>query len=72
MIELFFAAGIPFAVYLIFINLPDLAEYANIIFWVFIACLILFGITAIIKAIFVIKDTVTTGGKGKTNVRKKK
>lgn len=69
MIELFFAAGIPFAIYLIFANLPDLEQYADIMFWVFIACLILFGITAIIKAIFVIKDTVTTG---KTNVRKKK
>ena len=69
MIELFFAAGIPFAVYLIFTYISTLKEYADIVFWVFIACLILFGITAIIKAIFVIKDTVPTG---KTNVRKKK
>lgn len=69
MIELFFAAGIPFAVYLIFSNLPSLEEYAYIMFWVFIACLILFGITALIKAIFAIKDTVTTG---KSNAHKKK
>lgn len=69
MIELFFAAGISFAVYLIFTYISTLKEYAGIVFWIFIACLILFGITAIIKAIFIIKDTVTTG---KTNVRKKK
>lgn len=61
MIELFFAAGIPFAVYLIFIYTPSLEEYAYIVFWVFIACLILFGITALIKAIFAIKATVTKG-----------
>lgn len=69
MTELFFAAGIPFAVYLIFTYISTLKEYAGIVFWVFIACLILFGITAIIKAIFVIKDTVTTG---KSNAHKKK
>lgn len=69
MIELFFAAGIPLAVYLIFANIPDLAEYADIMFWVFIACLIVFGITVLIKAIFAIKDTVTTG---KSNAHKKK
>ena len=69
MIELFFVAGIPFAVYLIFTYISTLKEYAGIVFWVFIACLILFGITAIIKAIFVLKDTVTTG---KSNAHKKK
>lgn len=63
MIELFFAAGIPFAVYLIFANLTSLEDYAYIVFWVFIGCLILFGITALIKAIFAIKDTVTKGSK---------
>ena len=61
MIELFFASGIPFAIYLIFENLPSLKGYANIVFWVFIACLILFGITALIKAIFAIKDTIKKG-----------
>ena len=69
MIVLFFVSGIPFAVYLIFTYISPLKEYAGIVFWVFIACLILFGITAIIKAIFVIKDTVTTG---KSNAHKKK
>lgn len=64
MIELFFAAGIPFAVYLIFANLESLEEYAYIVFWVFIACLIVFGITALIKAVFAIKDTVSKS-KGK-------
>ncbi len=61
MIDLFFAAGIPFAVYLIFLNLPSLEAYAVYPFWVFICCLILFGITALIKAIFAIKDTITKG-----------
>ena len=69
MIDLFFAASIPFPVYLIFTYISTMKEYAGIVFWVFIACLILFGITAIIKAIFVIKDTVTTG---KSNAHKKK
>lgn len=69
MIELFFAAGIPLAVYLIFANVPSLEGYADIMFWVFIACLIVFGITVLIKAIFAIKDTVTTG---KSNAHKKK
>lgn len=61
MVELFFASGIPFVVYLIFVNMPSLAKYSDIIYWVFIGCLILFGITALIKAIFAIKDTVTKG-----------
>ena len=69
MIELFFAAGIPLAVYLIFANVPDMSEDANIIFWVFIACLVVFGITVLIRAVFAIKDAVTTG---KPNARKKK
>ena len=69
MIELFFAAGIPLAVYLIFVNIPDMSEYANIIFWVFIACLVVFGITVLIRAVFAIKDAVTTG---KPNARRKK
>lgn len=59
MIDLFFAAGIPFAVYLIFIYTPSLEEYAYIVFWVFIACLIVFGITVLIQAILAIKNTVS-------------
>ena len=69
MIELFFAAGIPFAVFLIFENIPSLQDYSYIVYWLFIACLILFGVTVLIKAIFAIKDTVTTG---KSNAHKKK
>ncbi len=59
MIDLFFAAGIPFVVYLIFVNTPSLEDYANIVFWVFIACLIVFVITVIIQAILAIKNTVS-------------
>lgn len=70
MIELFFAAGIPFAVYLIFANLPSLEDYAYIVFWVFIGCLIIFGITALIKAVFAIKDSVA-GSKGKSAAKSK-
>ena len=64
MVDLFFAAGIPFAVFLIFAHLESLEEYAYIVFWVFIACLIVFGISVLIKAIFAIKDTVSKS-KGK-------
>ena len=59
MIELFFAAGIPFAVFLIFENIPSLAEYSDIVYWLFIACLIAFGITVLIKAVFTIKGAIS-------------
>lgn len=55
MIELFFAAGIPFAVYLIFANMASLAEYAYILFWIFIACLIIFAVTVLINAFLRLK-----------------
>lgn len=61
MLEIFFTCGIALAVYLIFGNLPSLEAYAVYPFWVFIGCLILFGIVALIKAIFAIKDTITKG-----------
>lgn len=69
MIELFFAAGIPFAVFLIFENIPSLEEYSDIVYWLFIACLIAFGITVLIKAVFTIVNTVATG---KSNAHKKR
>ena len=59
MIELFFAAGIPFAVFLIFENIPSLEDYSYIVYWLFIACLILFGITVLIKTVFTIKGAIT-------------
>ena len=59
MIELFFAAGIPFAVFLIFENIPSLEEYSYIVYWLFIACMILFGITVLIKAVFTIKGAIS-------------
>ena len=64
MIELFFAAGIPFAVFLIFENIPSLKEYSNIVYWLFIACLIAFGITVLIKAVFTIVNAVSAKKKG--------
>ena len=69
MIELFFAAGIPFAVFLIFENIPSLEEYSYIVYWLFIACLIAFGITVLIKAVFTIVNAVATG---KSNAHKKR
>ena len=69
MIELFFAAGIPFAVFLIFENIPSLEEYSDIVYWLFIACLIAFGITVLIKAVFTIVNAVATG---KSNAHKKR
>ena len=64
MIELFFAAGIPFAVFLIFENIPSLEEYSYIVYWLFIACLIAFGITVLIKAVFTIVNAVSAKKKG--------
>ena len=69
MIEILFSSGIALAVYMIFANVSDLRPYADIFFWVFIAILIVFGVVAVIKAVFEIKDTVKTG---KSNARKKK
>ncbi len=69
MIELFFAAGIPFAVFLIFENIPSLKEYSDIVYWLFIACLIAFGITVLIKAVFTIVNAVATC---KSNAHKKR
>lgn len=69
MIELFFAAGIPFAVYLIFANMASLAEYAYILFWIFIACLVVFGITVLVNAFFTIKNAVALN-KGKSGARR--
>lgn len=69
MIELFFAAGIPFAVFLIFENIPSLEEYSYIVYWLFIACLIAFGITVLIKAVFTIVNAVATC---KSNAHKKR
>lgn len=71
MMELFFAAGIPFAVYLIFANMASLAEYAYILFWIFIACLIIFAVTVLINAFFTIKNTVELNkGKSKSGVQR--
>ena len=73
MIELFFAAGIPFAAFLIFENIPSLEEYSYIVYWLeysyivywlFIACLIAFGITVLIKAVFTIVNAVSAKKKG--------
>lgn len=69
MIEILFSSGIALAVFLIFKNLPSMEQYSEIFFWLFIAVIILFGIVALIKAVFAIKDTVASG---KTNARKKK
>lgn len=68
MLQLLFGSGIALAIYLIFANIPELEPYAVYFFWTFIGVLILFGVVAIIKAVFAIKDTVT---KGKTNAKKK-
>ena len=71
MIELFFAAGIPFAIYLIFANTASLTEYAYILFWIFIACLIIFAVTVLINAFFTIKNTVELNkGKSKNDVQR--
>lgn len=68
MIQLLFGSGIALAIYLIFANIPSLEAYAVYFFWTFIAVLILFGVVAIVKAVFAIKDTVT---KGKGSSKKK-
>lgn len=70
MLELLFCCGIALAVNLIFQALPTLEPYSNYTFWIFIATIIIFGISLIVKLAFTIKDIVTDNERRYSNTPK--